>query len=128
MKTLYIVRGLPGSGKSTLAKTLVVDQNLHHHEADKFFIDANGDYIFDVTKIGSAHQWCKKGVLDNMVAGVQKISVSNTFTMRKEIKPYLDLCETYGYTPFIIHCQNEFGNIHNVPEETLKNMKERFQQ
>ncbi len=52
--TLYIVRGIPGSGKSTFAKTL----GGQHYEADMFFIDENGVYNFDFTKIKDAHQWC----------------------------------------------------------------------
>lgn len=125
MPTLYIVRGLPGSGKSTLAKKLV-ELPEFHHEADQYFIDEN-QYRFDAAKLGHAHLWCQDQVRFDMVYLIDKISVSNTFTTRKEIKPYLDLCEQFGYTPFIITCENNFGNIHNVPEETLSKMKARFQ-
>lgn len=126
MKTLYIVRGLPGSGKSTLAKKLV-DFEVFHHEADQFYVDENGKYNFDVSKIGHAHQWCQDKVRTDMECEIEKISVSNTFTTLKEVKPYLALCEEFGYTPFIIVCENNFGNIHDVPEETLTKMRNRFQ-
>jgi hypothetical protein len=32
-----------------------------------------------------------------------------------------------GITPEVILCQNQFGNIHNVPAESLKRMQDRFQ-
>lgn len=126
MKTLYIVRGLPGSGKSTMAKKLVAFK-AHHHEADQFYVDENGNYNFDISKIGHAHTWCQDKVRYDMSCEIEKISVSNTFTTMKEVKPYLDLCNQFAYTPFIIVCENNFGNIHSVPEETLTKMKNRFQ-
>ena len=61
--TLYIVRGIPGSGKSTLAKTL----GGKHYEADMFFIDGEGHYNFDFTKIKDAHQWCQGMVKSDMI-------------------------------------------------------------
>ena len=122
MKTLYIVRGLPGSGKSTLAKTLVSEPALYHHEADQFFVSKNGVYVYDPNLIGKAHQFCYNNVKANMEGEIPKIVVSNTSTTKKEIKPYLDLCSLYGYTPFIVVCQNNFGNIHNVPQEVIEKM------
>jgi adenylate kinase family enzyme len=53
-KTIYIVRGCPGSGKSTFAKTL----GGIHIEADQYFVDADGNYNFDGSKIKNAHAWC----------------------------------------------------------------------
>ena len=62
-KVLYIVRGIPGSGKSTFAKTL----GGQHYESDMFFINENGEYNFDVTKIKDAHQWCQGMVKAHMI-------------------------------------------------------------
>ena len=50
MKTLYIVRGLPGSGKSTFAHTL----DCPVFEADMFFVNSEGVYNFDFTRIKDA--------------------------------------------------------------------------
>jgi predicted kinase len=46
-----------------------------------------------------------------------------------ELKPYVDLAEKYGYTVFTIVTENRHGgvNVHNVPEEVLDNMKNRFE-
>ena len=55
---LILLRGLPGSGKSTLANIILLQPNNNPQEvlsADDFFVDKNGDYIFDGTKIKEAH-------------------------------------------------------------------------
>ena len=122
--TLYIVRGIPGSGKSTLAKTL----GGQHYEADMFFIDENGVYNFDFTKIKDAHQWCQGFVKSDMILEYPKIVVSNTFTQEWEMQPYIDMAKEHNYMVFTIIVENVHGgkNIHNVPDDRIKQMKERF--
>ena len=93
MKTLYIVRGLPGSGKSTFAHTL----DCPVFEADMFFVNSQGVYNFDFTKIKDAHAWCQEMVEDHMFNQHEKIAVSNTFTQEWEMKMYYDMAKTYGY-------------------------------
>jgi predicted kinase len=123
-KVLYIVRGIPGSGKSTFAKTL----GGQHYEADMFFINENGEYNFDVTKIKDAHKWCQSFVETNMVLEYPKIVVSNTFTQEWEMEPYFELAKKYGYKVFTIIVENRHGgtNVHNVPEDKIEQMKNRF--
>lgn len=124
-KILYIVRGIPGSGKSTFAKTL----GGQHYEADMYFIDENGDYNFDVTKIKDAHQWCQSFVKTDMIMEYPKIVVSNTSTQEWEMKPYFDLAKEFGYTVFTIIVENRHGgkNQHNVPEDKIEQMINRFE-
>ena len=124
-KVLYIVRGIPGSGKSTFAKTL----DGQHYEADMYFIDEEGNYNFDVTKIKDAHQWCQSFVETDMVLEYPKIVVSNTFTQNWEMEPYFKLAKEYGYTVFTIVVENRHGGVnqHGVPEDKLQMMKDRFQ-
>ena len=123
-KILTICRGIPGSGKSTFAKTL----GGQHYEADMFFINENGEYNFDVTKIKDAHKWCQSFVETNMVLEYPKIVVSNTFTQEWEMEPYFELAKKYGYKVFTIIVENRHGvtNVHNVPEDKIEQMKNRF--
>lgn len=128
-KVLYIVRGIPGSGKSTFAKSL----GGTHFEADMFFMK-DGEYKFDITKIKDAHKWCQDSVNTAMIlnntAGLNKtIIVSNTFTQEWEMKPYFEMAELHGYKVFSIIVENRHGGVneHNVPEEVLTNMKNRFE-
>ena len=124
-KILTICRGIPGSGKSTFAKTL----GGQHYEADMYFIDEEGNYNFDVTKIKDAHQWCQSFVETDMVLEYPKIVVSNTFTQDWEMEPYFKLAKEYGYTVFTIVVENRHGGVnqHGVPEDKLQMMKDRFQ-
>jgi predicted kinase len=123
-KVLMLCRGISGSGKSTFAKTLGGE----HYEADMFFIDGNGEYKFDGSKIKLAHEWCKDMVYMDMLKEIPKIVVSNTFTQEWEMEPYFELAKKYGYKVFSIVIENRHGgtNEHNVPEDKVEQMKNRF--
>ena len=130
-KILYIVRGIPGSGKSTFAKTF---KTVEHYEADMFFMRGNG-YEFDATKLKAAHEWCQNMVENYMKDSMindqyyPEIAVSNTFTQEWEMRPYFELAKTYGYKVFSVIVENRHGgtNQHEVPEEVLTKMCERFE-
>jgi predicted kinase len=133
-KVLYIVRGISGSGKSTLAKK-IVDHDFLVCEADKYFIDkGTGEYKFDASKIKDAHKFCQDTVETYMKDSLvndqfyREIAVANTFTQEWEMEPYFTLAKEYGYTVFTIVVENRHGNksIHNVPEEKVEQMRNRF--
>lgn len=119
---LYLIRGLPGSGKSTLASNLRHHLHALHYEADMYFGD---NYDFDVSRLRAAHMWCQHMTKEALAGGHSAI-VSNTFTTKKELKPYFEIAKEYGLTPCVIHCENQYGSIHGVPEETMKKMKARW--
>lgn len=123
MQELILIRGLPGSGKSTLAKRL----GHCHYEADMYFINSLGDYIFDYTKLKEAHDWCQKMTLETLYTTDSSVIVSNTFTTIRELKPYFIIAKKFGITPAVLTCSNTYGSTHSVPTETLKIMKDRFQ-
>jgi len=131
MKNLYLLRGIPGAGKSTLAKQL----GDSHFETDTFFM-VEGEYKFDPTKLRKAHEWCQSQIelamINNHVtAGLDNsdIVVSNTFTQAWEMDAYYELANQYGYRVFSIIVENRHGGVnqHNVPEDKLQMMKERFE-
>jgi len=135
MKNLYIVRGLPGSGKSTFAKKLVGEDFLVC-EADKYFIDKEtGEYNFDITKIKEAHKFCKDTVETYMKDSLvndqfyREIAVSNTFTQEWEMEHYIELAKQYGYQVTSLIVENRHGGVneHNVPEDKIEIMKNRFE-
>jgi hypothetical protein len=57
-----------------------------------------------------------------------EIVVSNTFTQEWEMESYYKLAEKYGYMVFTIIVENRHGGVnqHGVPDDKLKQMKDRF--
>jgi len=127
-KNIILLRGLPGSGKSTLG-LLITGNPQHLLSADDYFTDENGVYNFDVSKIKLAHEDCKQRCDKLMKENVDKIVIANTFTQEWEMSSYLELAQQYSYRVHSIIVENRHNgiNIHNVPEETMTKMKERFE-
>lgn len=134
-KTLYIIRGLPGSGKSTLGEKLAdtyMDYSefggIRHYSyaADDWFTDREGNYNFFPEELPQAHEDCRARVLEAMLSGAENIAVCNTFTQAWEAEPYVKLCELHEYTPVVLECQSQFGNVHNVPQESINAMADRW--
>lgn len=125
MKELYLLRGLPGSGKSTLAKSI----SDVHYEADMYFVNADGEYVFNPALLKDAHNWCQTVTRMAMEYNTPKVVVSNTFTQEWEMEAYYKLAEDYGYVVFSLVVENRHGGIneHGVPVDKLEQMKNRFE-
>lgn len=125
MKNLFLVRGVPGSGKTTLARQLTANV----FEADHYFYDNDGNYTFVPSEIKEAHKECQQFVGFAMESNIEKIAVSNTFTQEWEMEPYFVLAKKYGYRVTTIVVENRHGGVneHNVPEDKIEQMKNRFE-
>lgn len=120
---LTLIRGLPGSGKSTLAKSF----DAHHLEADMFFVDASGEYVYQPEKIADAHQWCQT-MTEQCLLEQRDVVVSNTFVQRWEIMPYFEMAKRHKAQFEVLECNNNYGNVHGVTQQTITKMKKRWQQ
>jgi hypothetical protein len=136
--TLILVRGLPGSGKSTLAKQIgigkkqgsdvkICDLEFAHYEADQYFMNTQGIYLFKPELIGDAHHWCQSMTKRSMENSTPTIVVSNTFSQQWEVDPYVELAIDNDYLVSIIQCQNTWRSTHDVPEEAIRAMKDRWE-
>jgi predicted kinase len=92
---LILIAGPSGSGKSTKAKKLAPENCIC--EADKFWINCTGEYLFVPSLLGKAHSWCQNEVERLMKEDKSRIVVSNTSLTEKERNPYKMLAEKYDY-------------------------------
>ncbi|NIY87408.1 ATP-binding protein [Vibrio campbellii] len=124
---LILIRGLPGSGKTTLAKKLSQQLKAKHFEADMYFENESGEYVFDGTKLTDAHEWCFQQTRKWLSKG-NTVIVSNTFVRHWEMKRYLQYCEKKDIEVEIKVCREEFQSIHDVPLATIENMRRQWQE
>ena len=128
MGKLYIIRGVPGSGKTTLAEEMKSSGMIwDYSESDQFMVDERDEYKFDPKRLSECHAKCQNEIRDMMRAAYPSIAVSNTFTRKWEVEPYISLAEKFGYEVCVIVCQGNFGNVHGVPADKVTVMRERFE-
>ena len=90
------------------------------------YFERSGEYLFDCTKLGAAHNWCQSTTQTLLNQG-NKVVVSNTFTTYREMGPYVKYAKQNGIGLTLITMTKEYGSIHSVPEETMIKMRERFE-
>lgn len=120
--TLTLLRGLPGSGKSTLAKTY----NAQHLETDMFFLDNNGNYLFNAHLLTAAHNWCQQQCEMHLSRG-EDVVVANTFVKHWEMNAYRSLAEKYRAKLVVHTCTGQYQNQHAVPEKVIQKMQKQWQ-
>ena len=130
---LILLRGVPGSGKSTLGEIIMMCPGSSRDHmvlsADDFFIDRDGNYNFDPTKLKEAHNDCLVKCAERMKNEFVKIVVANTFTQEWEMEKYYEIAKRYKYRVHSLIVENRHGNenIHNVPDDKVSQMRDRFE-
>ena len=126
--TLYLIRGVSGSGKSSLAQCLLNSGVVAAiHEADSYFTQEDGGYVFNPSKLGQAHSLCQANAFEDLKAG-KSVAVSNTSTTEKEVAVYQQMAEELGakFVSLVVESRHSGKNQHGVPEEKLEQMRKRF--
>ena len=131
-KYLFLITGAAGSGKSTLAQLIqniakkYIEPIAEICEADEFwYILGKGKYAFNPKLLWKAHKWCQDNAREVMSHGANLI-VSNTNIKPSDRKAYFDMADEYGYKVVYIHLKTQFQNQHNVPDETVKRMRDNY--
>lgn len=136
-RSVIILRGLPGAGKSSFVN--LFEQYLNSPDpntmqvvsADFFFVNDQGEYVFNRHLLGQAHHVCFRDFqLYAEQEGDHKPSfliVDNTNLTNKEVAPYLKVAKDnrWDITFITLDIPVETSvarNIHNVPRETIDNM------
>lgn len=133
-KVLIIIRGLVGSGKTTLAKELA-PLRAHRFEADHYFEDEQGNYMWRGSDVPKAHEDCQRRLETAMWAERTPLVVSNTSITHKSMEPYKQLADRYGYTYTILDLYDGGKtdeelfrrNAHNVPLAKIASMRKGYE-
>lgn len=122
---LTLIRGIPGSGKSTMARQMIAaNPRMVHLEADMYFINDEGQYVFKRSDLIFAHQWCQDTARVLLRNGIDVV-VSNTFTTIREMNPYLMMkCRARH----VITATGRFQNVHDCPAAVLEAMINRWEE
>lgn len=119
---VILMRGVSGSGKSTVARQLVDGHpSAIIVSADDFFV-VDGHYLYDRTKIESAHRTCLRKFIDALQANTGLVIVDNTNVTELHASPYMAVAEAYEYDAIILRIQCDWRkaqgrNRHGVSME-----------
>ena len=125
--TLFIIRAPSGCGKSTLAKQFM-DSGLCKYwvETDKFFY-VDGVYKFDASKLGTNHNKAFNYFCQCVDMNDGNIVQSNTNISRKWFSNYVEYANKKGFNVTEIILNQQFQNVHGVPQEKVDQMKQNFE-
>lgn len=142
---LIAITGLPGSGKSTFARdhfnaSAQPGARVRLFETDELFyqMNLNGSksYVFDPAKLAEYHMLNQRRVKRWLEVNPTGVAVvANTFSQHWELETYIGIaCETrhqvrvYYCDPAPLTLEDlAEHNIHGVPLETIKAMKDRWE-
>lgn len=136
---LIVLRGISGAGKSTLVDRLLStlplygkvrlseDEEPNRFEvvsADRYFLDDDGEYVFDPRKIGDAHAHCFRRAIEAVQRG-HLVIVDNTNCSVAEIAPYMALAAAYDRPARVVTVQCDIETAvaraeHGAPREAIE--------
>jgi predicted kinase len=125
MLVVTIMQGVPGSGKSTVAKALAQATGAIIHSTDDYFM-VKGVYRFDPAKLTEYHHKNQEAARQSLENG-QSVIIDNTNIRVWQARPYVLMAKEFGAKIQIVSVQGEFNNEHNVPLETIENMKSQME-
>ncbi len=120
-----LLRGLPGSGKSTLAQRLAAGHGFRHLETDQHFM-VDGAYHFDPARLADAHAIVVRDALTALQAG-ERVVVANTHVRLWEMAAAVGAARLAGKPFCVVECVGEWVNVHAVPADAMRRMRERWQ-
>uniref|UniRef100_I3JR45 NEDD4 binding protein 2 n=1 Tax=Oreochromis niloticus TaxID=8128 RepID=I3JR45_ORENI len=135
-KVLVLLRGAPGSGKSTLARALLQNNPGGVVLSTDDYFNHNGEYNFDPTVLGEAHEWNHKRAKEAFEKGNNPIIIDNTNMQGWEMKPYVAQALKHDYKVLFKEPDTRWKHkpkelvrrtTHNVHVETIRRMLEGYE-
>ncbi|MDD3190894.1 MAG: hypothetical protein PHI66_04375 [Candidatus Pacebacteria bacterium] len=130
-KIIYIIRGVSGSGKTSLGENLVetailAGKTASQFEADQFFTDSAGNYLFNRDELQKAHDDCFDRFCEAIGSEVEVVVLTNTSTKESEFQRYQEYAEKNGYIVFVsvVEHRHKKGDSHNISQEVKERQEE----
>jgi predicted kinase len=130
---LILIRGLPGAGKSDMSRLF----DGPTFAADDFFYGrGDGQYDFDPRLLPQAHQSCQERTRKALSSGGSSVVVvTNTFSQRWELEPYLRMADELGARCSVVdlfdggltNSELAARGLHGVPVEGIQVMRSRWE-
>lgn len=135
-KVLVLLRGAPGSGKSTLARALLKHNPGGVKLSTDDYFTRHGEYQFDPTALGEAHEWNHKRAKEAFERGANPIIIDNTNMQGWEMRPYVVQALKHGYKVLFREPDTWWKNkprelerrtTHNVHVEAIRRMLDGYE-
>lgn len=140
MGKVCVLSGVSGAGKSTYIKGVLIPENAGANNitivsANNFFIDANGSYYFEPSKLQLAHADCFRKFIVACQNEHDVVIVDNVNAGIDEASPYMLAGEAFGYESELITilCRDSHELVkmkrrspHRVGWETMKRQHHRI--
>lgn len=128
-RTLIICKGVSGVGKSSFTELIAEPKAVC--SADKFFIDKEGNYNFDATKLGQAHAYCRQQFYSALIdQSIRNIIIDNTNCKSSDYSYYVKEAEDHGMRVIyvVLEKRHDGKNVHNVPDHVLERQENNLKQ
>tara|TARA_R100000781_G_scaffold3891_1_gene5131 strand:- start:918 stop:1382 length:465 start_codon:yes stop_codon:yes gene_type:complete len=136
MKQLIIMQGISGSGKSTFVKAFKKKNDIVL-STDDYFIDDDGNYNFDESKLKEYHMKTFTECVNKMqdtnrpekvikgILGDVTIWLDNTNCKNKDVDPYISVAKLNGFKVFHIRADVTVTPLLNskAPTEVVEQQK-----
>jgi len=126
---LTIIRGMPGSGKSYHARklSLVGAKKIRIVEFDDFWKNKKGEYKFDPEIVMSCVEYARAAVTHELLIEERPCIITGVFNRLEYMDYFRALCDTKNIPLEVLRMTGNYGNIHGVPEDKLKEMRDTFE-
>ncbi len=124
-KQLLVMRGVPGAGKSTLVASRAPSAVVC--SADHFFTRADGQYVFEGSKLGAAHGQCYAKFEKAIMDGEPSVAVDNTNLDWRSVGNYIEggLARGYEVELLDVHTKADVAAarcVHGVPAAAIQKL------
>jgi len=107
-KTVMLTRAVPGSGKTTIANCIAA--TLHAaglrsaiHSTDSYFLNADGRYCFDPTRLSEYHARNLAAFSESVAAGIDLVVCDNTNLSSWEAEPYTNVARRHACQVIVLN-------------------------